>query len=223
LDKEDLIALILAQADIIARLTEQTALLEKRVADLEEKVGKPPKTPDNSSIPRGQGYKPSRQERRAAAWKGRPGVARALVESPGEIVEARAEARPYRAHGPGPQNQEAFHAYDHIDLPPIRPVVTRIHRHRGACPCCARTKQAGQGRQEIATISSFSSSAAMSHTQTTAPKSPANPLSSSGNSPAAFDHIGEQDSAPPPSPSWPPADYADSQPFRPSPTSPVQP
>src|SRR5260370_11052359 len=30
------------------------------------------------------------------------------------------------------------HAYDHIDLPPIKPVVTRVHRHRGVCPCCRR-------------------------------------------------------------------------------------
>lgn len=34
--------------------------------------------------------------------------------------------------------QRAYHAYDHIELPPIKPVVTRIHRHRGTCPCCRR-------------------------------------------------------------------------------------
>jgi transposase len=28
------------------------------------------------------------------------------------------------------------HVYDHIDLPPIRPVVTRVNLHRGACACC---------------------------------------------------------------------------------------
>jgi hypothetical protein len=75
LGKEDLIALVLAQADVIAKLTElSTALLEKRVAELEAKLGKPPKTPDNSSIPPSQGQKPNRAERRAAKRKGRPGV-----------------------------------------------------------------------------------------------------------------------------------------------------
>jgi len=139
LGKEDLIALVLAQADVVAKLTDQVTLLEKRLADLEAKLGKPPKTPDNSSIPPSQGHKPSRQERRAAARKGRPGVARALAENPDQVVEVRAEACPHCAHELGPEDQEAFHAYDHIDLPPIRPVVTRIHRHRGTCPCCART------------------------------------------------------------------------------------
>jgi len=139
LGKEDLIALVLAQADVVAKLTDQVTLLEKRLADLEAKLGKPPKTPDNSSIPPSQGHKPSRQERRAAARKGRPGVARALAENPDQVVEVRAEACPHCAHELGPEDQEAFHAYDHIDLPPIRPVVTRIHRHRGVCPCCART------------------------------------------------------------------------------------
>ena len=31
-----------------------------------------------------------------------------------------------------------MHAYDHIDLPPIKPVVTRVHLHRGRCPCCGK-------------------------------------------------------------------------------------
>ena len=142
LSKDDLIALILAQADVIAKLTEHTALLEKRLAELEAKLGKPPKTPDNSSIPPSQGQKPNRAERRAAKRKGRPGVARALAENPDRVIEARADACPHCAHELSPEDQEGFHAYDHMDLPPIRPVVTRVHRHRGTCPCCARTFQA---------------------------------------------------------------------------------
>src|SRR6202030_3591602 len=138
LGKEDLIALVLAQADVIAKLTDQTALLEKRLADLEAKVGKPPKTPDNSSIPPSQGHKPNRQERRAAKRKGRPGVTRALADNPDKVVETRAEACPHCNHGLTAEDQSQFHAYDHIDLPPLRPVVTRIPRHRGICPCCAR-------------------------------------------------------------------------------------
>ena len=63
LGNEDLIALVLAQADVISKLTDQTALLEKRVAELEAKLGKPPKTPDNSSIPPSQGHKPTRVRR----------------------------------------------------------------------------------------------------------------------------------------------------------------
>jgi len=49
-----------------------------------------------------------------------------------------AETCPHCAHGLEASDQPAFHVYDHVELPPIRPVVTRIHRHRGICPCCRR-------------------------------------------------------------------------------------
>ena len=142
LSTDDLIALILAQADVVAMQTGQIALLEKRLAEVEAKLGKPPKTPDNSSLPPSQGHKPNRAERRAAQRKGRPGVSRALAENPDRVVEARAETCPHCAHGLTEADQETFHAYDHVDLPRIRPVVTRVHRHRGVCPCCARGFQA---------------------------------------------------------------------------------
>ena len=68
--KDELIALILAQSDVIARQTGQIEVLTKRVAELEAKLGKPPKTPDNSSVPPSRGQKPNRVERRAAKKKG---------------------------------------------------------------------------------------------------------------------------------------------------------
>jgi transposase len=37
-----------------------------------------------------------------------------------------------------PADQTLAHAYDHIDLPPIKPVTTRINLHKGTCPCCKR-------------------------------------------------------------------------------------
>src|SRR6202789_242068 len=139
LSDDDLIALILAQADVISRQTAQIDVLAKRVEDLEAKLGKPPKTPDNSSMPPSQGQKPNRAERRAAKKrKGHPGAFRALSENPDRVVEARADACPHCDHALSAADQDAFHAYDHIELPPIKPVVTRIHRHRGTCPCCRR-------------------------------------------------------------------------------------
>ena len=136
--KEELIALILAQADVIARQTGQIEALTKRVGELEAKLGKPPKTPDNSSVPPSQGHKPNRVERRAAKKKGHPGAFRQLSENPDRVVAARAETCPHCAHALSAEDQPGYHAYDHIELPPIKPVVTRIHRHRGTCPCCRR-------------------------------------------------------------------------------------
>jgi len=132
LSKEQLIALVLAQAAQIEELT-------RRIAELEAKLGGPPKTPDNSSLPPSQGRKPNRAERRAAQKrKGRPGVFRALAPHPDHIVASVAERCPHCEHALTVADQVGFHAYDHIELPPIRPVITRIHRHRGVCPSCRR-------------------------------------------------------------------------------------
>jgi transposase len=139
LSKEDLIALVLAQAGVIAKQTAHIETLTKRVEELEGKLGKPPKTPDNSSVPPSQGQKPNRAERRGAKTrKGHPGTFRQLALHPDRIVEVLAEACPHCAHGLEASDQPGFHVYDHVELPPIRPVVTRIHRHRGICPCCRR-------------------------------------------------------------------------------------
>src|SRR5712692_9356953 len=132
LSKEELIALVLAQTAQIEELT-------RRIAELEARLGGPPKTPDNSSLPPSQGRKPNRAERRAAKKrKGRPGVFRALAPNPDRIVASVAERCPHCDHALTPAVQSGFHAYDHIELPPIRPVITRIHRHRGVCPGCRR-------------------------------------------------------------------------------------
>src|SRR5712692_505104 len=132
LSNEKLIALGLAQAAQIEELT-------RRIAELEAKLGGPPKTPDNSSTPPSQARKPNRAERRAAKKrKGRPGVFRALAPHPDRIIDSVAQHCPHCEHALTPADQAGFHAYDHIELPPIRPVITRIHRHRGVCPSCRR-------------------------------------------------------------------------------------
>ena len=56
----DLSSLSHAQKDaLIAALMAQVASLTARVAELEAKLGLPPKTPDNSSVPPSKGQKPS--------------------------------------------------------------------------------------------------------------------------------------------------------------------
>lgn len=131
LDEAGKEALILAQAA-------QIEALLKRIGELEAKLGVPRKTPGNSSIPPSKGFKPNRSERQAGKRKGRPGVSRALAEHPDQVVEALAEACPHCEVTLSEADQPDFWAYDHIELPPIAPVVTRVHRHRGVCPCCRR-------------------------------------------------------------------------------------
>src|SRR5438128_12591133 len=116
LSKDELIALGLAHAAQIEELT-------RRVAELEAKLGGPPKTPDNSSVPPSQGRKPSRAERRAAnKRKGRPGVCRVLAPDPDRIVASVADRCPHCEHALTPAAQLGFHAYGHLDLPQTCPV-----------------------------------------------------------------------------------------------------
>jgi transposase len=38
----------------------------------------------------------------------------------------------------GEEDQILHHAYDKVDIPPVKPIVTRVEIYEGACPCCSR-------------------------------------------------------------------------------------
>ena len=138
LSHDDLIALILAQHAQIEAQAQQISGLTTRIAELEAKLAAPAKTPDNSSLPPSKGQKPNLPDRPKMPRHGRPGVTRTLSEHADRIIEATLGACPHCAHALGPTDLADIHAYDHIDLPPLRPIVTRINRHRGVCPCCQK-------------------------------------------------------------------------------------
>ena len=138
LSKDDLLALVLAQAAQIEAQAAQISTMAARIVALEARLNAPPKTPDNSSTPPSKGQKPNRPDRVKKPRTGRPGVARALAEHPDRIIEAILAECPHCAHALGSADQPDIHAYDHIELPPIVPFVTRINRHRGVCPCCRK-------------------------------------------------------------------------------------
>jgi len=86
LDKETLIRLVLSQAETIAALTRQVTMLTARVAELEAKLGLPPKTPGNSNTPPSQGHKPSEEPAvgsdSKSPRKAHPGAHRPLHPNP---------------------------------------------------------------------------------------------------------------------------------------------
>ena len=143
LDAENLKPLMLQvvaqNASLLGRIDEllaQIASLLARIAELEAKLGQPPKTPDNSSLPPSRGQKANAEPPASKPQrKGRPGVARKLAENPDATRRFYAECC---ACGVvlGEAGQELAREYDHIDIPPIRPITTRIELFRATCPCC---------------------------------------------------------------------------------------
>ena len=128
---------------LMARLDEAHDLIAKLQARIDE-LPRPPKTPDNSSLPPSKGHKANRPEvcEPPGARKGslgRKGGGRALSADPDEVVIAK----PVRCVN----CQTVFTATDHrldgrydkFDLPKVQPKVTRVERYGGHCRCCGTT------------------------------------------------------------------------------------
>jgi transposase len=139
LDADSLKRLVLSLLAKIDDLVEQNKALLARIAELEGRAGKPPKTPTNSSLPPSSGQKPNVADAAAKRRrKGRPGAARELCANPDATRDIYAERCACGAKL-GAADQVLARAYDHVELPPIKPVTTRINLHRADCRCCGNT------------------------------------------------------------------------------------
>jgi transposase len=147
LDREGLIGVILRQFEAIERLTGEVAALRAENVELRAKLGQPPKTPDNSSVPPSQGRKASIWAKDRSKRRPHAGAHRPLHPDPTQRRDILATACPHCGFDVSQSAQEPCEAYDRIEIPEIRPDVTRVILHGGLCPCCAgRFKaQAPQG------------------------------------------------------------------------------
>jgi transposase len=135
-DDDRTAALVAALVQQNAELLAEIKRLLSRIAELEAKLGQPPKTPANSSLPPSRGQKANAGPVIAKPQrKGRPGVARTLAENPDVTRRFYAE-RCTCGNVLGEAGQELAKEYDHIDFPPIKPTTTRIEIFRSTCPCC---------------------------------------------------------------------------------------
>jgi transposase len=131
-----------AEKDALIRaLWQRLDAAERRIAELEAKLGEPPKTPDNSSVPPSKGQKanqPVKAERQGPRHGslGRRGGGRPLACDPDETVIAKALACAHCQAALTDAEQVLHGRYDKIDLPVVRPVVTRVERFAGHCRCC---------------------------------------------------------------------------------------
>ena len=138
----DLSQLSHAEKDALIRaLWERLEIAERRIADLEARLGEPSKTSDNSSLPPSKGQKPNKPEKakRIGPRKGslgRKGGGRPLSCDPDETVTAKAVSCLHCQAALTDADQVLHGRYDKIDLPVVRPVVTRVERYAGHCPCC---------------------------------------------------------------------------------------
>ncbi len=142
LDKETLIRLVLSQAETIAALSRQVAMLTARVSDLEAKLGLPPRTPDNSSTPPSQGQKPAEQPASGLGGKNprkaHPGAHRPLHPNPTSRRDMTAAACRHCGTDVSSVPQIVCETYDHVEIAAIKPDITRITLSGGTCPCCAK-------------------------------------------------------------------------------------
>ena len=131
---------------LIAQLLARLEALERENAELRAKLKLPPKTPDNSSTPPSRGHKASDTagagEPRKAKGTPHAGAHRALHPNPDRRLDLRTDACPHCQADVSGVAQDAQQAYDRIELPAIKPDVTRVTLYGGVCPCCAQTFKA---------------------------------------------------------------------------------
>lgn len=117
---------------------------DRRTAITDRRPHAPGKTPDNSSLPPSKGQKSNRADKLKGPGPrkgslGRKGGGRELSANPDETVTARPTRCQYCKSALAEADQRLDARYDKIDLPEVRPTVTRVERYAGRCQCCGRT------------------------------------------------------------------------------------
>jgi transposase len=133
----DISSLSHAQKDaLIASLMGQIAALTARIADLEAKLGLPPKTPGNSSVPPSKGQKPSETSTPKAKANPHAGAHRPLHPNPTSERNVSAFFCQGCGFDVSGVVQSPCETYDRVEIPEIKPDVTRVTLQGGVCPCC---------------------------------------------------------------------------------------
>ena len=122
-----------------------------RVAALEAKLGQPPKTPGNSSVPPSRGQKGDRppREKRPRRHREGQGLTRERASDPDRVIDCLAEGCAHCGTTVGPGGQTLRQAYDHIELPPLRPMTVRVRIFGRRCPGCRRLIQGFFNKSDI--------------------------------------------------------------------------
>jgi len=117
--------------------------LRTRVAELEAKRQEPGKDARNSSVPPSHTRKantPTRppQGTRREASVGRAGGGRPLHPNPDLVILAQAKGCPHGGDGVSEAGQALQAMYDKLEVPPVKPIVTRVEPYGGRCAGCGQ-------------------------------------------------------------------------------------
>jgi len=134
LTREDLIELILQQAEAIRRLQEEMAALKK-----------PPTTSRNSSQPPSRDWKSNRPARKSGQRRGAlPGhekAERPLVEKPDKVIDVPVTACTNCGADLSAVAPQRTVRRQITELPEIKPVVIETRQDEVVCPCCQQLQR----------------------------------------------------------------------------------
>lgn len=138
LHREELIAIILKQAELIATLQKELEALQMKL----EKMQKPPPTSQNSSQPPSRDQKPgklvNRPKRKHGPAKGHAKQARKFVAHPDHRVELKAETcRGCQADLQG-QAGHLVEVNQIVEIPPAKAEVIEVRQYAVVCPACGQ-------------------------------------------------------------------------------------
>ena len=129
---------------LIAALWAEVQRLRARLAAFEAKQQEPVKDAHNSSVPPSRTHKTNvppgpRPGTHRAASVGRAGGGRPLHPDPDNVIIAKAKSCPHCGHGVQQADQQLHAVYDKIEIPPVKPVVTRVQQYGGDCAHCGKS------------------------------------------------------------------------------------
>jgi len=131
-----------AKEALIVELWQEIQKLSAALATYEPKPGSSPtKTSKNSSTPPSKGFKPNIKPSKIQGIKrqrslGRVGGGRELHPHPDQTIIAQVKNCFQCGEKVTAATQKLQSVYEKIELPPIRPIITRIERYGGQCACC---------------------------------------------------------------------------------------
>jgi transposase len=126
---------------LIIALWGEVQHLQTRIAELEAKLQEPVKDARNSSVPPSHTRKANTPTRppqgiRREASVGRAGGGRPLHPDPDQVIVAKAKVCPHCGDGVPEAGQALQAVYDKIEVPPVKPTVTRVEQYGGRCASC---------------------------------------------------------------------------------------